>query len=74
MKVGFIGLGRMGAGMAGRVQGAGYQLTVFDAIPSATAPFAAAAGPVVADGKRVLALAAGYCNRHGRRPLRKNAV
>jgi len=46
MKVGFIGLGRMGAGMAGRVQGAGYQLTVFDAIATQTAPFAAAGARV----------------------------
>jgi 3-hydroxyisobutyrate dehydrogenase-like beta-hydroxyacid dehydrogenase len=42
MKVGFIGLGRMGAGMAGRIQGAGYQLTVFDALATQTASFAAA--------------------------------
>jgi 3-hydroxyisobutyrate dehydrogenase-like beta-hydroxyacid dehydrogenase len=46
MKVGFIGLGRMGAGMAGRIQGAGYQLTVFDALPTQTAPFAAAGARV----------------------------
>jgi 3-hydroxyisobutyrate dehydrogenase-like beta-hydroxyacid dehydrogenase len=46
MKVGFIGLGRMGAGMAGRIQGAGYQLTVFDAIATQTAPFAAAGARV----------------------------
>src|ERR1043165_1261017 len=41
MKVGFIGLGRMGAGMAGRIQGAGYQLTVFDALATQTAALAA---------------------------------
>jgi 3-hydroxyisobutyrate dehydrogenase-like beta-hydroxyacid dehydrogenase len=41
MKVGFIGLGRMGAGMAGRVQSAGYALTVFDALAAQTAPLAA---------------------------------
>ncbi len=46
MKVGFIGLGRMGAGMAGRIQGAGYQLTVFDAIATQAAPFAAAGAKV----------------------------
>ena len=46
MKVGFIGLGRMGAGMAGRVQGAGYQLAVFDAIATQAAPFAAAGAKV----------------------------
>jgi 3-hydroxyisobutyrate dehydrogenase-like beta-hydroxyacid dehydrogenase len=52
MKVGFIGLGRMGAGMAGRLQGAGYQLTVFDAVAAQTAPLAAAGArvaPSVAD-------------------------
>jgi 3-hydroxyisobutyrate dehydrogenase-like beta-hydroxyacid dehydrogenase len=42
MKVGFIGLGRMGAGMAGRIQSAGYALTVYDALPSQTAPFVSA--------------------------------
>jgi 3-hydroxyisobutyrate dehydrogenase-like beta-hydroxyacid dehydrogenase len=42
MKVGFIGLGRMGAGMAGRIQAAGYGLTVYDALPTQTAPFVAA--------------------------------
>jgi 3-hydroxyisobutyrate dehydrogenase-like beta-hydroxyacid dehydrogenase len=41
MKVGFIGLGRMGAGMAGRIQSAGYALTVFDALAAQTAPLAA---------------------------------
>ena len=33
MKVGFIGLGRMGQGMAGRIHGAGHDLTVYDQIP-----------------------------------------
>jgi 3-hydroxyisobutyrate dehydrogenase-like beta-hydroxyacid dehydrogenase len=42
MKVGFIGLGRMGQGMAGRIQGAGYALAVFDAIVTQTASLAAA--------------------------------
>jgi 3-hydroxyisobutyrate dehydrogenase-like beta-hydroxyacid dehydrogenase len=41
MKVGFIGLGRMGAGMAGRIQSAGYALTIFDALAAQTAPLAA---------------------------------
>jgi len=40
MKVGFIGLGRMGQGMAGRIHGAGSQLTVFDAIATQTAALA----------------------------------
>jgi 3-hydroxyisobutyrate dehydrogenase-like beta-hydroxyacid dehydrogenase len=34
MKVGFVGLGRMGSGMAGRVLGAGHELVVFDAAAS----------------------------------------
>jgi 3-hydroxyisobutyrate dehydrogenase-like beta-hydroxyacid dehydrogenase len=32
MKVGFIGLGRMGKGMAHRIQGGGHELTVFDVV------------------------------------------
>ena len=40
MKVGFVGLGRMGAGMAGRVFDAGNELSVFDLVAAATAPFA----------------------------------
>jgi len=46
MKVGFIGLGRMGQGMAGRIQGAGYALSVFDAIATQTAALAAAGARV----------------------------
>jgi 3-hydroxyisobutyrate dehydrogenase-like beta-hydroxyacid dehydrogenase len=38
MKVGFVGLGRMGQGMAGRILGAGHELTVFDVVPAATRP------------------------------------
>jgi 3-hydroxyisobutyrate dehydrogenase-like beta-hydroxyacid dehydrogenase len=34
MKVGFIGLGRMGSGMASRVLSAGHELAVFDAVAS----------------------------------------
>ena len=48
MKVGFIGLGRMGKGMASRIQGAGHELTVYDVVREATAEFAAA-GARVAD-------------------------
>ena len=48
MKVGFIGLGRMGKGMAGRIQGGGHELTVYDVVPEATVEFAAA-GARVAD-------------------------
>ena len=54
MKVGFIGLGRMGAGMAGRLQSAGYALTVYDALAAQTAPFAAG-------GSRVAASVADLC-------------
>ena len=46
MKVGFIGLGRMGAGMAGRVQSAGYALSVFDAVATQTGALAAAGAKV----------------------------
>jgi 3-hydroxyisobutyrate dehydrogenase-like beta-hydroxyacid dehydrogenase len=34
MKVGFVGLGRMGQGMAGRILAAGHELNVFDVIAS----------------------------------------
>jgi 3-hydroxyisobutyrate dehydrogenase-like beta-hydroxyacid dehydrogenase len=33
MKVGFIGLGRMGQGMAGRILGAGHDLVIYDQVP-----------------------------------------
>jgi 3-hydroxyisobutyrate dehydrogenase-like beta-hydroxyacid dehydrogenase len=46
MRVGFIGLGRMGRGMARRVLDAGHELTVFDAVPAATTEFAAAGARV----------------------------
>jgi 3-hydroxyisobutyrate dehydrogenase-like beta-hydroxyacid dehydrogenase len=39
--LGFIGLGKMGAPMAGRLLDAGYALTVFDAREAALAPFVA---------------------------------
>ena len=39
MKVGFIGLGRMGQGMARRILGAGHELSVFDMVAAAMAPF-----------------------------------
>src|SRR5215471_4765187 len=42
MNVGFIGLGRMGSGMARRILGAGHDLAVYDVVREATAPFAAA--------------------------------
>lgn len=42
MKVAFIGLGRMGQGMARRILDAGHDLAVFDAVTSQTAMLAAA--------------------------------
>lgn len=48
MKVGFIGLGRMGQGMAGRIIGAGYDLRVTDPVPGQTASLEEA-GAVAAD-------------------------
>ena len=42
MKVGFVGLGRMGSGMARRILDAGHDLVVFDAVTTQTAPFVAA--------------------------------
>ena len=42
MNVGFVGLGRMGSGMAGRVLEAGHDLVVFDVLPQNTARVAAA--------------------------------
>ena len=36
MKVGFIGLGRMGQGMAGRLLAAGHDLLVCDPVPAQT--------------------------------------
>jgi 3-hydroxyisobutyrate dehydrogenase-like beta-hydroxyacid dehydrogenase len=39
MRVGFIGLGRMGQGMARRILGAGHELTVFDMLTAQMAPF-----------------------------------
>jgi 3-hydroxyisobutyrate dehydrogenase-like beta-hydroxyacid dehydrogenase len=46
MKVGFIGLGRMGKGMAHRIQSGGHELAVYDVIREATAEFAAAGARV----------------------------
>jgi 3-hydroxyisobutyrate dehydrogenase-like beta-hydroxyacid dehydrogenase len=34
MNVGFIGLGRMGSGMAGRILSGGHDLVVYDAVPA----------------------------------------
>jgi 3-hydroxyisobutyrate dehydrogenase-like beta-hydroxyacid dehydrogenase len=52
MKVGFIGLGRMGSGMASRILGGGHDLAVFDAVAaqmSALATAGARAASTVAD-------------------------
>ena len=46
MKVGFIGLGRMGRGMARRILGAGHDLAVFDVVREQTAELAAAGARV----------------------------
>ncbi len=48
MRVGFVGLGRMGQGMARRILDAGHELTVFDVAAAQTAPFAAAGARVAA--------------------------
>lgn len=48
MKVGFIGLGRMGQGMAGRILTAGYDLLVFDPMPGQTTELEAA-GAIAVD-------------------------
>lgn len=52
MKVGFVGLGRMGQGMAGRILAAGHDLCVFDLV-------AAAAEPLKAEGASVAGTIAG---------------
>jgi 3-hydroxyisobutyrate dehydrogenase-like beta-hydroxyacid dehydrogenase len=46
MRVGFIGLGRMGRGMARRILETGHDLTVFDVVAAATGPFAEAGAAV----------------------------
>ena len=46
MNVGFIGLGRMGSGMARRVLDGGHQLAVFDVVTAATAAFGTAGATV----------------------------
>jgi 3-hydroxyisobutyrate dehydrogenase-like beta-hydroxyacid dehydrogenase len=48
MKVGFVGLGRMGQGMARRILDAGHDLCVYDVAAAATAPFKAAGARVAA--------------------------
>ena len=48
MKVGFVGLGRMGQGMARRLLDAGHELWVFDQFAAQAAPLAAAGAHVAA--------------------------
>jgi 3-hydroxyisobutyrate dehydrogenase-like beta-hydroxyacid dehydrogenase len=49
MKIGFIGVGRMGSAIAGRLKDAGFDLVVYDTVPDMTKPFAAK-GVAVAAG------------------------
>ena len=46
MKVGFLGLGRMGRGMAGRILESGNELTVYDIVPEASKGLATAGAKV----------------------------
>ena len=48
LKVGFLGLGRMGQGMSRRILGDGHDVIVYDAMRAQTAEFAAAGTPVAA--------------------------
>jgi 3-hydroxyisobutyrate dehydrogenase-like beta-hydroxyacid dehydrogenase len=48
VKIGFIGLGRMGQGMAHQILETGNELTVFDLVAEATEPFAKAGAGVAA--------------------------
>jgi 3-hydroxyisobutyrate dehydrogenase-like beta-hydroxyacid dehydrogenase len=54
MKVGFVGLGRMGSGMAARLLAAGHQVTVYNRTRSKT-------DPLVAKGAKVAASVAEAC-------------
>src|SRR5256714_13163592 len=56
MKVGFIGLGMMGKGMAANLQKAGHQLTVYDLNRAAAEPFLAK-GAVWANSPKEVAAA-----------------
>src|SRR5436190_10841880 len=46
MKVGFVGLGRMGKGMARRILESGHDLAVYDVVPEATKEFGASGARV----------------------------
>ena len=54
MKIGFIGLGMMGSGMAANLQKAGHELTVHDLRRAAAEPYLSA-GAVWADTPRAVA-------------------
>jgi len=63
MRVGFIGLGRMGHGMAARILGAGHELAVYDQIPgladklgAAGATVAGSVADVVADRELIISM------------------
>ncbi|MBV7481847.1 NAD(P)-dependent oxidoreductase [Bordetella sp. BOR01] len=51
--LGFVGIGRMGAPMAARLLQAGYDLTIYDTNPQATAPLAAAGARIAASPREV---------------------
>ena len=53
MKVGFIGLGRMGQAIAGRVLGGGHELTVYNRTPEKAAELGAAGATVAASMEEV---------------------
>jgi 3-hydroxyisobutyrate dehydrogenase-like beta-hydroxyacid dehydrogenase len=53
MKVGFIGLGRMGKGMAKRILDSGHDLAVYDVVREATAEFATAGARVASSVKEL---------------------
>ena len=55
--LGFVGVGRMGGPMAGRLLDAGYQLVIFDTSAAATAPLAARGARVTASAAEVASLA-----------------
>jgi 3-hydroxyisobutyrate dehydrogenase-like beta-hydroxyacid dehydrogenase len=53
MKVGFIGLGRMGKGMAKRILESGHDLAVYDVVREATAEFATSGARVASSVKEL---------------------
>src|SRR5579875_1183796 len=53
IRVGFIGLGAMGSGMAGRIREAGYPLTVYNRTKARTAPLAEKGARVAATPREV---------------------